>query len=356
METIPPKHLAKAVVVDAFAVADILISNIFVHLVQSFTIGYPQWKYTLTAMVAASVWGYLQFIIETVNKFQISFSGDILEPNSSAILVCNHRSYADYILLHALSNIYGMQGRLRFLAWRSVFFIPSLRWLFKSFWVSQDWTFDCQADKEALFQDIFIEPIWLVTFPETIKYSLELNQEHQRYCRANGLPRFLHLLYPRFEAFVPTMKHVQKETDIKLVYDVTFIYRRTHDLRFSISKKLAMPPPTATSTPTRKVSDAEDQVQGDKDEGPLTKNLSRIALSLRDILFGSHNTWELHVHVRRLSVLQLPTHRRGLEKWLEKTWVRKDKLLDGIERKGMSYKGIGYVYFAGDDIFAEDFD
>ncbi|KAK9389751.1 hypothetical protein V1515DRAFT_288202 [Lipomyces mesembrius] len=354
METLPPRQIVKLILLAASAIGDILLSSLALTILSHLLKLAPTTSISLSIIISASLWGYLFFIVETIKKIQVSFSGDILEPDTSAILICNHRSLGDYVLLHALSVVYGMHGRCRFLIWRALYSVPSLYWLFSSLWVAQDWTFDTPEQKEAIFRQLTTSRYWLVLFPETVKFSMDLAYEHIRYCKANGLPVLSHCLYPRFEAFVPIMKHLLNETEFKLVYDVTFVYRRTDDVddeRAAVSNGLDDQDDSGEGTSEPKVRNTIIETQTTK----VAEQESRtLAPSLRDILLGKPGSWEFHVHVQRISLMQIPTNRRGLEKWLERLWIKKDKFLDGVEKKGMSYKGIGYVYFAGDEIFAND--
>ncbi|KAK9241373.1 hypothetical protein V1525DRAFT_429120 [Lipomyces kononenkoae] len=354
MEAIPPRQIIKSFLLAVSAIVDILMSSLALNFLSYFVLVAPTTSISLSVIISASLWGYLFFIIETIKKVQVSFSGDILEPDASAILICNHRSLSDYVLLHALSTVYRMGGRCRFLVWRALYIVPSIHWLFASLWVSQDWTFDSPEEKDSILHQLTTSRYWVVLFPETVKFSLDIAYEHIRYCKANGLPVLSHCLYPRFEAFVPIMKHLLKSVEFKLVYDVTFIYRRIDDVdneRAAVADALEDPHYLRNGTLEPKVSDSRNEDQTMKVAAPENKSL---APTLQDILLGKSGSWEFHVHVQRIPIMQIPSNRRGLEKWLERLWLKKDKLLDGVERKGMSYKGLGYVYFADDEIFAND--
>ncbi|KAK9477035.1 hypothetical protein V1514DRAFT_321449 [Lipomyces japonicus] len=303
------KTIFKSVVYGVTIMADIVFSNLLVFVLDK-SLAFVIPSDTMIIIVTASVWGYIHYVFEVVNKMQVSFSGDVLEPGSAAVLVCNKQSLADYVVLQILATTYGMRGRVRFLCWRAVFARPSLAWLAASVWVRQDWTFDFEQLNDKLSK--FFKPAyWLVMFPETVSYETEIWQEQVRYCQSNGLPKLAHLLYPRFEAFftsafVPIMKYVKERSDIKFVYDVTIVYHRADE-----------------------------------------KNQS---LGLWDLILmaGNMTEWEINVNVKRIPINEVGPNRRGMERWLEKTWVRKDKLLDGVARKGMAFKGLGYVYFPTD--------
>ncbi|KAK9494468.1 hypothetical protein V1508DRAFT_366732 [Lipomyces doorenjongii] len=354
METLPPRQIVKLILLATSAIGDILLSSLALTILSHLLKLAPTTSISLSIIISASLWGYLFFIVETIKKIQVSFSGDILEPDTSAILICNHRSIGDYVLLHALSVVYGMHGRCRFLVWRALYSVPSLYWLFSSLWVAQDWTFDTPEQKEAIFRQLTTSRYWLVLFPETVKFSMDLAYEHIRYCKANGLPVLSHCLYPRFEALVPIMKHILKETEFKLVYDVTFVYRRIDDVdgeRAAVTYGLDDKDDSGEGSSEPKLRNSINETQT---TNVAVQESRTLAPSLREILLGKPGSWEFHVHVQRISLMQIPTNRRGLEKWLERLWIKKDKFLDAVEKKGMSYKGIGYVYFAGDEIFAND--
>lgn len=108
------------------------------------------------------------------------------------------------------------------------------------------------------------------------------------WCKQNGRPQPLHLLYPRTRGFITTVKHLRKAPHVKAVYDLTIAYQ--HRNKFH--------------------------------EAPnMWETLSMSGLS-------SERGYKFHVHARRFPLEELPHEDDELAKWLEERWVEKGRYLD----------------------------
>ncbi|KAK9382130.1 uncharacterized protein V2V93DRAFT_344384 [Kockiozyma suomiensis] len=349
------KFHAKSAVTTVSAIVDIIFTNLAMLCLQWTDHRWPQLSDTIRTVIVASLWGYFLYIYQTIKKVSISFSGDVLDLQANAILICNHKSIGDYILLHALSSFYRMSGRLRFLTWHGLFSIPSLKWICSSLWVAQDWTFKSEEDKEHILGSLQDGYHWIALFPESVRYSADVAYEHRRFCAFNGLPVFRHCLYPRFEAAVPSIQYLIGRIGINLVYDVTFVYQSPETGQSSVtnSKSTDFQSQIGKSDPIPHSQDSH--VPGQPQNASHSESVSSVdvAPSLMDILLGRAESWEFHVHVEKVPIAQVPLESHALERWLEKLWLKKDKLLTGVELKGMSFKGLGFVYYFGDELETE---
>ncbi|KAK9447857.1 uncharacterized protein V1518DRAFT_420633 [Limtongia smithiae] len=353
--SVAPARAVKALVLAVSALFDILLATLALHVLMLLCavlrfIPAPSSVLSmadqLAVLVNACTWGYLLFLIQSIKRTHISFSGDLLDPSASAVLLCNKRCAADYILLAGLADIYCVRGRMRFLAWRSLFAVPCAMWAALSLWVAQDWGFKSDEQLAKVLAPVsgWEGVNWVVTFPETLSFTREIAEEHSRYCRANGLPVLTHCLYPRFEAVVPTLKYLLAHSAIDYVYDVTFIYKRNDQAPHAplpVATGILTPSarsPGSTPPPTLPV--------------PATRSLVSTP-SLVTLLLDPADTWELHVHVSRVTAAEVPVSRRGLERFVERMFVGKERLLSGVETHGMAYKGLGYVYYTADEVLEE---
>ncbi|KAK7206432.1 hypothetical protein BZA70DRAFT_135650 [Myxozyma melibiosi] len=364
------KFYTKSILLILSALIDVALSNVALVFLKWTETRWPAQSDLLRTAVSASLWGYLLYIVQVIKKVNISFSGDLVSAESSALFICttptfvfrttitdsvslgNHKSTLDYIILYALSSYHGVPGRMRFLNWRSMFSIPSLDWLFASLWVSQNWTLDSEEEKEELFRPLANGLHWTAVFPESIRYTPEVAFEHKRYCVLNGLPVLHHCLYPRFEAFVPILQYLIEQERIECVYSATLFYEKTDQDNEPVSS-IATSSASAVTAPstTRRNSPAVHLL-----DSPGSESTSKIdiAPTLRDVLLGRTDCWNFHMHIEKVAIDQIPTDPHSIERWLERLWVKKDRFLSIIEQKGMSYKGLGFVYYLGDECVVND--
>ncbi|KAK9462943.1 uncharacterized protein V1516DRAFT_671567 [Lipomyces oligophaga] len=327
-------YYVKACLIFASGLLDVAVGLATFRFFRFVSRWFPQLSATGTVMAASSLWGYLLFLVQTVKGCQISFSGDALDPRTSAILICNHRSMADYFLLAALSTFYRVNGYLVIVNWRSVFTVPSLKWLFLSLWVRQDWTL-APEEMQKLFSLFHSGPYWMTIFPEVICFDSDVAFEHRRYCSLNGLTELHYCLYPRFEASVPILSYLMEQATVDYVYDITFFYEKNSSL--GTDPKFVSSSALEPSSSSLKSSDPK-------------RTCTITTPTLRDILFDKAQTWHLHVHVDRLPVAAIPRDEIALERWLERVWIKKDRLLASVQKKGLSYRGLGFVYYPGDQL------
>lgn len=127
-------------------------------------------------------------------------------------------------------------------------------------------------------------PEWVVLFPEvniiTPTTTYLQNLQSDRYY----LPRFSDVLYPRYLGLYNATTALSLESSLKFVrlYDVTINY-----------------------------------------DYPIT------LLSV----FSSGDPIEVSIHVKEKTVARIPQKRTKMEKWLEKTWIEKEKQVHAMRQK-----------------------
>lgn len=220
--------------------------------------------------------------------------GDKLELES-AVLVSNHQSLGDHILMAYLarytnnvefafnqnleSSYFLTLPRINFFTWFSIWQIPNYNIWFNMFKSDENWELDSNLTP-GLVDDVvkskFVE--WVVVFPEVNIFTIEdLNIQNH-----NGskyfLPPFNHVLYPRFSAFANIIQGLahSKSQKFTRLYDITISY----------------------------------QTQP----------------SLIDF-FTKDKHVEVHIYVKKRMITKIPVSRFKLEKYLEYTWIEKNKLL-----------------------------
>lgn len=131
----------------------------------------------------------------------------------------------------------------------------------------------------------------LISFSEATRFTPKKYDESKIWCKENGRPQPMHLLYPRTKGFVTTVQHLRKAPHVKAVYDFTIAYQ--HKDRFHVAPSMW------------------DTLR--------LPNLSR-----------SHG-YKFRIHARRFALEELPYTDEELAKWLEQRWVEKGEWLDAVK-------------------------
>lgn len=89
---------------------------------------FPNWTYNASSILAYTVWNWVQLIFELFNGGSISFSGDAVPMQESAIVIANHVSWSDFYMIQALALRADMLARCRWFAKVELRWVPFLGW------------------------------------------------------------------------------------------------------------------------------------------------------------------------------------------------------------------------------------
>ncbi|ODV78501.1 uncharacterized protein CANTADRAFT_22493 [Suhomyces tanzawaensis NRRL Y-17324] len=238
-----------------------------------------------------------------LNNVHIKVLGDLMNADS-AIVISNHRSLADHIVIAVLARYSASRSgdspgglnltlpRTNIFSWFLVWTVPKLRLLYNMARCDENWELD-SAIGVKLFRHLQISkyPEWIVVFPEVniwtkLAHDIQKQQSEKYY-----LPMFDGLLYPRFSAFYNLISAINQSPSNKFfkIYDLSIIYELN-----GISK------------------DANGTI--------WTPSLFEI--------FCSDSQTTIRVNVRVRSLTRVPSKRAKLEKYLEKLWLEKDRTLE----------------------------
>ncbi|RHZ81375.1 hypothetical protein Glove_120g225 [Diversispora epigaea] len=242
---------------------------------------------------AHSMWWIMQYIFEHKHKAKITFSGDQIPSNESAIVISNHRSYSDFYMLHSVAMRRKMLPHVKYFAKDSLKYIPFFgfgMWLMGMIFIKRNWTED-ENHLKKIFKAIksYAAPIWIVNFVEGTRFSPKKLMEGQQFSMKRGFPVFQNLLFPRTKGFVACVRQL-RDTHVKYVYDFTIVYRH-------ITRGLNFPPN----------------------------------------LFHVHGypllspPWSFHVHVKRYAIEDLPRDEEKLTEWVRQKFIEKDALLEDMK-------------------------
>eukprot|EP01105_Mastigella_eilhardi_P017817 TRINITY_DN4107_c0_g1_i1.p1 TRINITY_DN4107_c0_g1~~TRINITY_DN4107_c0_g1_i1.p1 ORF type:complete len:319 (+),score=64.04 TRINITY_DN4107_c0_g1_i1:69-959(+) len=218
-----------------------------------------------------------------LGKADIEWSGVDLPLHENALVLSNHMTAGDWLMLVMLAKAKGMLGVLKFFIKEEAKWIPGIGWgcyALRMVFVSRDWARDKDSIANA-FQRLKTSgmPFWLASFLEGTRKTPKKLAASQAYAKKKDLPNLNHLLLPRTKGFVATVQALRNGT-IDAVYDVTLFY--------------AGHPPTIFADTIGKI----------------------------------------HVHLRRWAVSELPTGDAELHAWCMRIWTEKDELIQQCETQG----------------------
>ncbi|EFJ37844.1 hypothetical protein SELMODRAFT_437414 [Selaginella moellendorffii] len=226
------------------------------------------------------------FLFENINETRVVFSGDRVPGGERAIVICNHRTEVDWMYIWNLALRKGRIGHVKYVVKNSVRDLPVFGWalyVMEFLLIERKWEVDEPLMERYLssFKDAR-DPLWLILFPEGTDYTEQKKLAGQELAEKKGLRKLNHVLMPKTKGFQSCMKNLGSSLDA--VYDLTIGY---------------------------------------KNRCPL----------FIDNLFGIDPS-EVHIHIRRIPVEQIPSDGNGCSSWLYKAYERKDELLSSFIKKG----------------------
>jgi lysophosphatidic acid acyltransferase/lysophosphatidylinositol acyltransferase len=249
--------------------------------------------YLINSRCGGVQWWLMQRIVEDVKKARITWSGDTIHPGKSALVICNHRSFFDFYMIHALAMRNKMQPYCRYFAKDSLKYIPFFGWemyLMGMLFIKRNWLAD-QKSIARVFHRVksFEHPIWLINYLEGTRFTPQKHAESVAFCKERELPQLKHVLFPRVKGFLATVAEL-RGSHVKYVYDMTAAYQH-HRKGFG-------------SAP----------------------NMVRAHIKP---LFPSYR---MHVHVRQFLLDELPTDDQALTEWVIQLYKDKDAYLDSVQK------------------------
>ncbi|KAI4387684.1 hypothetical protein MLD38_000097 [Melastoma candidum] len=223
---------------------------------------------------------------EKINKTKLIFSGDYVPAGERVLLIANHRTEVDWMYLWDLALRKARIGYIRYILKSSLMKLPVLGWAFHNLEfipVERKWEVDESIMHKMLlsFKDTR-DPLWLVLFPEGTDYTEQKCIKSQKYASENGLPLLKNVLLPKTKGFEACLRELRASLDA--VYDLTIGY------------KFRCP-------------------------------------TYLDNVFGI-NPSEVHIHVRRITLDEIPKSEREISSWLMDTYQLKDELLSDFISRG----------------------
>lgn len=280
-----------------FCLVDFQLST-WTHII-SFVI--PESTTTILRKILNDAFWQLLLYLINKRKIKIIISGinlkdvQVQQQLKSSIVISNHKSLFDYMLMYYLKTLVekasGEPVLLSFFNWNLVWQAPGLK-LFRRLWQNdENWEMNV-VELEQSLQTLTQTSAnnWIAHFPEVnictntnwVIQNLQLDK--------HNLPRFEHLLYPRFNNFSNLIKAVRNNptSPLKNLLGLTILYYN--------------PVKNIFTNPT----------------------LFEIVTLKQPVFIIS-----VDFHIKHIS--KLPLKARKLDKWLENEWLEKDKILDAMQ-------------------------
>lgn len=246
----------------------------------------PTLAHNLAGAFSRVFWKIAAFF-QHANDVHVSVTGDRIVA-LSALVVCNHQSLADYFLLEQLakSSTGHVRPRVNFFTWYAVWQIPTVKTWLNMVLCDENWELSKLLCESAFLKILASEaPQWVVVFPEVNIWTPTAAYQQRMQAKKYYLPYYDHTLYPRYPGLSNAVCTLGTKTNIKFshAYNVTIFY---HTKR----------PPTLLQ------------------------------------VFGSPTKICVTIDVKALPFNSIPQRKAKLEKWLERTWLEKDKQLAAMKR------------------------
>lgn len=230
-------------------------------------------------------WGWCARTTLSLHCTRVVVSGDTLPAEENALLIANHQSMTDVQALFLLARPARRLGDLKWFVKSSLKYVPGIGWgmaFLDCLFVRRDWTADRQRVERVFHRVVSGRvPLWLISFSEGTRLSAEKLARARRFAAEHALAAPRHVLLPRPKGFVASVTGLRGH--VAAVYDVTIGY-----------------------------------VDGLPTLWQWAKGEMR----------------EVHLHVRRYAVDELPAAPDALADWLRDRFVEKDERLDRFYAAG----------------------
>lgn len=244
-----------------------------------------RWFRGVNRWSADRFWGWCARTTLSLHRTKVVISGDELPVDENAVVIANHQSMADVQALFLLARKARRLGDLKWFVKSSLKYVPGVGWgmaFLDCLFVKRDWTADRQRIDRVFSRVISGRvPLWLISFSEGTRLSADKLARARHFAAEHALAVPRHVLLPRAKGFVASVTGLRGH--VAAVYDVTIGY-----------------------------------VDGLPTLWQWAKGEMR----------------EVHLHVRRYAVHELPASQEGLADWLRERFVEKDERLDRFYAAG----------------------
>ncbi|XP_013772705.1 1-acyl-sn-glycerol-3-phosphate acyltransferase epsilon-like [Limulus polyphemus] len=233
------------------------------------------------------------FFFENLTGTEVILHGDgdeVLRRKERVLYLGNHQSTMDWIVVHMLAERQGSLGHVRYIMKNSLQAVPLYGFYF--------YEHGCVYVKRGNFNQSKMMndlkylkhkriPTWLVIFPEGTRFNPflpQLLERSHKIAEDQGIQPFNHLLTPKIRGLHLALEQLRNSFDA--LYDVTVVYSNT-----------------------------KDKKSGKRKPAP----------SMFEFAVGVCP--QVHIHVSRIDIKNVPTTEEELKQWLFTLYRNKDRIL-----------------------------
>eukprot|EP00160_Parvularia_atlantis_P006407 Unigene15598_Nuclearia_a/m.46536 Unigene15598_Nuclearia_a/g.46536 ORF Unigene15598_Nuclearia_a/g.46536 Unigene15598_Nuclearia_a/m.46536 type:complete len:362 (-) Unigene15598_Nuclearia_a:520-1605(-) len=215
-----------------------------------------------------------------VGGVRYHFHGDVRALADDCLALCNHRTYFDWVFAWALFGRFGRPHNLRIVLKHGLRYVPVAGWLMqllRFIFLHRDWERDRVILDHMLGSYVRGRyPLQLLFFPEGTNLDAPGRASSERFAIKSGLPVYRHTMHPRATGFVHAVHALRGHLDS--VLDITVAYG-----------------------------------------GYVPED--------RDSFLRGRYANDVHFHVRRYRISELPKDDAQLGEWLRERWADKEAML-----------------------------
>jgi len=239
--------------------------------------------YRRTMEFIASVWHpVIVAINEKVFGIKMVYTGNSVKTNKKVLFILNHRTRYDWYFFFSFVFHSNILSRHKISLKAILKWFPGIGWAMQAdsyIFLDRNWEKDKSHIERILKYQIDLNSVPnILLFPEGTDLTEETKAKSQKFAKKNNLPQFEYVLQPRVTGFCFFVKTLRKIEGIDSIYDVTIGYP------YNIA-------------------------QGEKElvKGDVPK--------------------EVHFHLKKYSINEIPEDEKELVKWIHRVWKEKEERL-----------------------------
>ncbi|XP_041359293.1 1-acyl-sn-glycerol-3-phosphate acyltransferase epsilon-like [Gigantopelta aegis] len=245
---------------------------------------------------------FILFFFENCTGVELFLYGDtdciVTQQKENVLYMSNHQCTVDWLVCDMVAVRQGMLGNLRYILKDGLRYFPIYGFYLAqhdSLYVKRGGKFNvARANRQLARLRDDKTLTWLIIFPEGTRFNPELPdviEKSQMYASDEGYKPLNHVLTPRYKAVQVSLE--QMRSIISAVYDVTIAYSNTQNEE--TDERVASP-------------------------------------GMIEFLSGASR--QIHVHLKRIDIRDVPEDEEELRHWLMDRFQQKEKLLSHFYSEG----------------------
>jgi lysophosphatidic acid acyltransferase / lysophosphatidylinositol acyltransferase len=208
----------------------VVIECFVLHIVQYLSVPFillaPKLFHLINTSIAGWLWGSWVWLVEDWHKTPITITGDKIKPGENALVISNHQSWSDIVMISKVATKAKMINHQKWMAKNVLRFVPFIGWglhFIDTIFLKRDWNKD-QIKIEQTFSHIVDKnvPFWLIIFPEGTRLTASKLQSSQKLMQSKGEPHWQRVMRPRSKGFVAAIAGLRSKLDA--IYSLTIDY------------------------------------------------------------------------------------------------------------------------------------